>query len=86
MEVHRQGVVDLGVDPASDQVRSQLVAALRPEDVDVVDLLHSGRARWNRDLRDGCQRSVVARGVGDPGRTDVRWLTGTESDAQAHNY
>ncbi|MGD0816493.1 MAG: DUF1559 domain-containing protein [Verrucomicrobiota bacterium] len=25
-------------------------------------------------------------GVGDPGRTDVRWLTGTPSDAQANNY
>jgi hypothetical protein len=25
-------------------------------------------------------------GVGDPGRDDVRWLTGTASDAQAHNY
>ena len=25
-------------------------------------------------------------GVGDPGRSDVRWLTGTDSDAQAHNY
>jgi prepilin-type N-terminal cleavage/methylation domain-containing protein len=25
-------------------------------------------------------------GVGDPGREDVRWLTGTASDAQAGNY
>ena len=25
-------------------------------------------------------------GAGDPGRDDVRWLTGTPSDAQAHNY
>ena len=25
-------------------------------------------------------------GVGDPGRPDVRWLTGTASDANAHNY
>ena len=30
--------------------------------------------------------SYVGCGVGDPGRTDVRWLTGTESDAQAGNY
>jgi type II secretory pathway pseudopilin PulG len=28
----------------------------------------------------------VGCGVGDPGRADVRWLTGTASDAQAHNY
>jgi prepilin-type N-terminal cleavage/methylation domain-containing protein/prepilin-type processing-associated H-X9-DG protein len=25
-------------------------------------------------------------GVGDPGRPDVRWLTGTASDSNAHNY
>jgi prepilin-type N-terminal cleavage/methylation domain-containing protein len=25
-------------------------------------------------------------GVGDPGRPDIRWLTGTASDANAHNY
>jgi prepilin-type processing-associated H-X9-DG protein len=25
-------------------------------------------------------------GMGDPERDDVRWLTGTESDAQAGNY
>ena len=30
--------------------------------------------------------SYVGCGVGDPGRNDVRWLTGTASDAQAHNY
>jgi hypothetical protein len=30
--------------------------------------------------------SYVGCGVGDPGRDDVRWLTGTASDAQAHNY
>jgi hypothetical protein len=29
---------------------------------------------------------AVGCGVGDPGRSDVRWLTGTASDAQAHNY
>jgi len=28
----------------------------------------------------------VGCGVGDPGRPDVRWLTGTASDASAHNY
>jgi prepilin-type N-terminal cleavage/methylation domain-containing protein len=28
----------------------------------------------------------VGCGAGDPGRDDVRWLTGTASDAQAHNY
>jgi hypothetical protein len=28
----------------------------------------------------------VGCGVGDPGRDDVRWLTGTASDALAHNY
>jgi prepilin-type N-terminal cleavage/methylation domain-containing protein len=28
----------------------------------------------------------VGCGVGDPGREDVRWLTGTASDAQASNY
>jgi prepilin-type N-terminal cleavage/methylation domain-containing protein/prepilin-type processing-associated H-X9-DG protein len=28
----------------------------------------------------------VGCGVGDPGVNDVRWSTGTESDAQAHNY
>ena len=28
----------------------------------------------------------VGCGVGDPGRADIRWLTGTASDAQAHNY
>jgi len=28
----------------------------------------------------------VGCGVGDPGLEDVRWLTGTPSDAQAHNY
>ena len=30
--------------------------------------------------------SYVGCGVGDPGLADVRWLTGTPSDAQAHNY
>ena len=30
--------------------------------------------------------SYVGCGVGDPGRSDVRWLTGTASDAQAHIY
>ena len=30
--------------------------------------------------------SYVGCGVGDPGRDDVHWLTGTVSDAQAHNY
>jgi hypothetical protein len=25
-------------------------------------------------------------GKGDPGLADVRWLTGTASDAGAHNY
>jgi prepilin-type N-terminal cleavage/methylation domain-containing protein/prepilin-type processing-associated H-X9-DG protein len=30
--------------------------------------------------------SRVGCGVGDPGVADVRWLTGTESDAQACNY
>jgi prepilin-type N-terminal cleavage/methylation domain-containing protein len=28
----------------------------------------------------------VGCGDGDPGRADIRWLTGTASDAQAHNY
>jgi hypothetical protein len=28
----------------------------------------------------------VGCGVGDPGREDVRWLTGTESDMTADNY
>jgi prepilin-type N-terminal cleavage/methylation domain-containing protein len=32
------------------------------------------------------QGSYVGCGVGDPGRDDVRWLTGTASDATAHNY
>ena len=30
--------------------------------------------------------SQVGCGVGDPGLADVRWLTGTASDASAHNY
>ena len=30
--------------------------------------------------------SRIGCGVGDPGLSDVRWLTGTGSDAQAHNY
>jgi len=30
--------------------------------------------------------SYVGCGAGDPGRGDVRWLTGTESDSQAHVY
>jgi prepilin-type N-terminal cleavage/methylation domain-containing protein len=30
--------------------------------------------------------SYVGCNVGDPGRDDVRWLTGTESDSQAHIY
>jgi prepilin-type N-terminal cleavage/methylation domain-containing protein len=30
--------------------------------------------------------SYIGCGVGDPSRPDVHWLTGTESDAQAHNY
>jgi prepilin-type N-terminal cleavage/methylation domain-containing protein len=30
--------------------------------------------------------SYVGCGVGDPGLADVRWLTGTASDASAHNY
>jgi hypothetical protein len=28
----------------------------------------------------------VGCGVGDPNRADVRWLTGTDSDATAGNY
>jgi len=28
----------------------------------------------------------VGCGAGDPGRDEVRWLTGTSGDAQAHNY
>jgi prepilin-type N-terminal cleavage/methylation domain-containing protein len=30
--------------------------------------------------------TYVGVGTGDPGREDVRWLTGTESDPQAHIY
>ncbi|HEY1790042.1 MAG TPA: type II secretion system protein [Verrucomicrobiae bacterium] len=30
--------------------------------------------------------SYVGCGIGDPGLPDVRWLTGTVSDASAHNY
>jgi prepilin-type processing-associated H-X9-DG protein len=30
--------------------------------------------------------TYVGCSVGDPGRPDVRWLTGTPSDAQAKNY
>ena len=30
--------------------------------------------------------AYVGCGIGDPGRDDVRWLTGTASDALAHNY
>jgi hypothetical protein len=30
--------------------------------------------------------SYVGCGTGDPGLTGVRWLTGTASDASAHNY
>jgi hypothetical protein len=30
--------------------------------------------------------SYVGCGKGDPGRTDVRWLAGTASDATSHNY
>jgi prepilin-type N-terminal cleavage/methylation domain-containing protein len=30
--------------------------------------------------------SYVGCGTGDPGLSDVRWLTGTASDATAHNY
>jgi len=30
--------------------------------------------------------SYVGCGSGDPGRADIRWLTGTESDAQSCNY
>jgi len=30
--------------------------------------------------------TYVGCGAGDPGRDDVRWLTGTAGDAQAHNY
>ena len=30
--------------------------------------------------------SYVGCGTGDPGVDDVHWLTGTDSDAQAHNY
>jgi len=30
--------------------------------------------------------NYVGCNVGDPGLADVRWLTGTASDAQAHNY
>jgi prepilin-type N-terminal cleavage/methylation domain-containing protein len=30
--------------------------------------------------------AYVGCGLGDPGRSDVRWLTGTASDTQAHNY
>lgn len=30
--------------------------------------------------------AYVGCGAGDPGRADVHWLTGTDSDAQAHNY
>ncbi len=34
----------------------------------------------------GYAGSYVGCGVGDPGLADVRWLTGTDSDEQAHNY
>jgi hypothetical protein len=30
--------------------------------------------------------SYVGCGASDPGRDDVRWLTGTISDSSAHNY
>ena len=30
--------------------------------------------------------SYMGCGAGDPGLADVRWLTGTASDASAHNY
>jgi len=30
--------------------------------------------------------NYVGCGAGDPGRDDVRWLTGTPSDTLAHNY
>jgi hypothetical protein len=34
----------------------------------------------------GFAGSYVGCGVGDPGRPDVRWLTGTESDLNAFSY
>lgn len=34
----------------------------------------------------GFDGSCVGCGKGDPELADVRWLTGTASDAQAHNY
>ena len=34
----------------------------------------------------GFAGSYVGCGESDPGRADVRWLTGTASDATAHNY
>ncbi len=49
---------------------------------------HAGRA--NLLFLGGAVRSYsgsyVGCGVGDPGRDDVRWLTGTASDALARNY
>ena len=49
---------------------------------------HAGRV--NLLFLAGSVRSFSGRyvgcGVGDPGRDDVRWLTGTASNALAHNY
>ncbi len=49
---------------------------------------HAGRADL-LFLAGGAQSfagNYLGCGVGDPGRDDVRWLTGTASDAQASNY
>jgi hypothetical protein len=49
---------------------------------------HSGRVNvlFLAGAVDSFAGSYVGCGTGDPKRSDVRWLTGTASDAQAHNY
>jgi prepilin-type N-terminal cleavage/methylation domain-containing protein len=49
---------------------------------------HSGRAAllFLAGQAQVFRGDYVGCGAGDPGREDVRWLTGTASDSQAHNY
>lgn len=49
---------------------------------------HSGRVNllFLAGQAQAFKGDYVGCGTGDPGREDVRWLTGTPGDSQAHNY
>src|SRR5262245_17970605 len=71
LQVHRNRVVHLCVDPAADEELLKLVAPLAAHDIEVIDLLDPGLALGHLHLRDRPQPLVEVRRVGDARLGDV---------------